>query len=49
MGRISTSVLSVAHYGNGRGQMFGFSFRIHSSLLFYLFDRLYALKPKNPV
>ena len=29
--------------------LFGFSFHTHKPQLFYPFDRLYALKPKNPV
>ena len=38
---------SLAHYWPR--QWFAFSFQTHKPQLFYPFDRLHALKPKNPV
>jgi len=49
MERINTLVLLAAHHHNGKCQGGGYSLPTSAPVTFFLFDRLYALKPKGPV
>ncbi|MFN0254995.1 hypothetical protein [Pedobacter ureilyticus] len=50
MERKQLTQFSKAYRRSGqRGHLFYFSFRTSKPVSFYPFDRLYALKPKNPV
>ncbi|MFN0292536.1 hypothetical protein [Pedobacter helvus] len=49
MERKKLNVFLVTQCSNWQGQLSVFSFRTSHPISFYPFDRLYALKPKNPV